>query len=397
MQGTKRVLGLDVGDGAIKAVVVEHRDTGPQVVAVDEEPSRGLRAHVIVDMELVTRAMARLVGRVLENLGADVDEVVCGVSGRHAQMESTVGVTRVRSGLVDTSDLQRVHTSAREGFLAGERAELHLLVHHYRIGSGAEVKSALGMDGRRLEAWGHLVSAERSTLRNFERCARQAGFGINRFALGSLAAAESCLSPEERDGSVCLVDIGATSTEVVSFVDGTPVHTAMVAIGGDHLTQAIVDALRTPFAAAERLKRQYGAAHLDLATDLRLEVPGFGDGPARAIERRVLCELLVESVEELFGLVSREIDRGGAPARPQFGFVLTGGGSLLPGLELTAEEILGTNVHRLASHALAGTHAVATDPRFSVALGLATMTSDGLTARSGAIGSRLREWIENSF
>jgi cell division protein FtsA len=397
MQGPRRVLGLDVGDGALKAVVVEHGEDGASVVAVDEEPSRGLRAHVVVDMELVTRAMARLVARVLESLGADVDEVVCGVSGRHAQMESTVGVAGVRSGMVDAGDLHRVHTSAREGLVPSGRAELHLLVHHYRLGPGAEVKSALGLHGRRLEAWGQLVSADRATLRNLERCARQAGFSINRFAQGSLAAAEACLSPEEREGSVCLLDIGASSTEVVSFVEGTPMHTAMVALGGDHLTQGIVDTLRTPLAAAERLKRQHGAAHMDLATDARLEVPCFGDGPARAVERRVLCELLTASVEELLGLVARELDRAGAPTRPPFGFVLTGGGSLLPGLELTAEELLGASVHRLPASIPGVVHPVARDPRYSVALGLALMQPGGLAKGAGNLGGRLRDWFEQSF
>lgn len=393
----RRVAGLDIGGTSTKAVVVEHDALGVRLVASAQAPSRGVKGHAIVNLQEVAGAVARALGQATQAAGGGVDEVVCAVGGRHAQVVGTVGVTPVRSGVVGPRDLARVHASARDGLVGSQQAELHLLVHHYRVGSGSEVKSPLGMHGQRLEAWGRLVWAERTVLQNLSRCASLAGFEPGRFALGPLAAAQAVLLPEERDGSVCLIDVGGAATGFVAFVDGSPVHTGVVALGGDHLTYDLSDALRTPAGAAERLKREHGTAHETLASRDPVEVAGFGDGPARTVEQQVLCELLTPRVEELFGLVRRDLERAGAPVRPGFGFVLTGGGALLAGLELTAEEVLGSPVRRGAVHGVEGPAALLSDPRFAVALGLAVADDVTRLRHPPPMSERLRGWFAESF
>lgn len=395
MQAAGFKAGVDIGTRTTKVVVLERSDGVDRIVGVVEEPSLGIRAHAIVGLEEVAGVVDRVLARAEQCAGAPIDDVVCAVSGRHVELHATVGVTRVRSGIVSPADLDHVQRSARDGVLGPERSELHLLVHHYCVGASDEVTDPVGMHGRRLEAWGRIVSAEQTLLRNYERCFLRAGRGTPAFALGPLAAADALLSEEERDGSVCLVDIGASGTEVVAFAGGAPVHRAVVALGGDHLTQDLVDMLRTPFSAAERLKREHGSLAGTYRREERIDVPGFGDALPRSIERRVVGEAMLPRVEELFELVRRDLERAGAPLDPQFGFVLCGGGALLDGIDEFAAEILGANV-RLASACLDPEGApLADDPRFAVALGLARGRHG--TRRPRSLSGRFRDWIADSF
>ncbi|MFM2153342.1 MAG: hypothetical protein RL199_1777 [Pseudomonadota bacterium] len=392
-----RVAGVDIGSVSTKVIVVERLPEGARVVTAVEEPSRGVKGHAVVSLQEVAAVLSTVLSRASEEANGPIDEVVCGVSRRHADIATTVGVAEVRSGVVGDRDLEKVHQSARAGLVASDRAELHLLVDRYRVGSTGDVQSPLGIHGRRLEAWGRIVTADHGVLRNFARSAEAAGFQVSRFALGSLLAAEALLAREERGGSVCLVDMGGESTEYIYFVGGVPVHSGLVPIGGDRLTSDLVEALRTPTAAAERIKREHGSAHESAARKVPVEVPGFGDSPVRSLEERVLCDVLEPRAREIFDLIRHDLDRAGLPSRPNFGYVLAGGGALLRGIDLTAEDVLAAPVRRASAISVESSSQTVSDPRFAVALGLAS--ADGgarLSPRGAGLAGKLRALLSTA-
>jgi cell division protein FtsA len=222
--------------------------------------------------------------------------------------------------------------------------------------------------------------------------------------LEPLASGESVLTEEEKDLGVCLVDIGGGTTDVAIFGHGALIHTAVIPLGGNHLTNDIVVGLRTPINDAERIKRQHGCAMSSMVSaDEMIDVPSVGDRGPRKLARRILCDIIEPRVEEIFGLVSREIQACGWEEQLTSGLVLTGGSSLIGGLEEMAEEVLGVLVRRGEPQHVGGMVDSVKGPQYATAVGLVRY---GLTAheqrfylgrpQGGTLG-RLKQWFAAAF
>ena len=79
-----------------------------------------------------------------------------------------------------------------------------------------------------------------------------------KWFLSRLPRRSRTLSADERELGVCLLDIGAHSSDMVVFFEGAVAHTASVPVGGNHFTNDLAVGLQMPVAQAEELKRQYG-------------------------------------------------------------------------------------------------------------------------------------------
>ena len=122
------------------------------------------------------------------------------------------------------------------------------------------IREPLGMTGVRLEAKVHIVTGAVASAQNIVKCANRAGLNVADIVLQPLASSEAVLTDDEKELGVCLVDIGGGTTDIAIFQNGSIVHTAVIALGGNHLTNDIAVGLRTPMRAAERIKQKYGCA-----------------------------------------------------------------------------------------------------------------------------------------
>ncbi len=120
------------------------------------------------------------------------------------------------------------------------------------------MKNPLGMFGYRLEVEAHIVTAAAAALQNLSLCTDNVGITTEEFVLNALASAEAVLEPSERDMGVLLADMGGGTTDLALYTEGMAWHTAVLPIGGNHITNDIAIGLRVPFEVAERVKLQYG-------------------------------------------------------------------------------------------------------------------------------------------
>jgi len=171
--------------------------------------------------------------------------------------------------------------------------------------------------------------------------AHSAHLPVEETVFEPLAAAYACLLPEDRARGVALVDIGMQSTGLVVY-DGECLQLAStIPVAGDHFTRDISTVFKVSYEDAECLKQQYGCALLGLTSDSSLiEVPSHDGRPAREKRRGELIEVLEARAEELFLHVLAELKRAGMERQLFEGVVLTGGGSMLPGMCDMAERVL---------------------------------------------------------
>jgi len=239
---------------------------------------------------------------------------------------------------ITRDDVRNAVDRARAVERPADREILHLLHRQFILDEQPGIFDPVGMVGARLEVDLHIATCSGSALQSAVTCANRAGLKVSEAVLESLAAAECTLSADERELGVCLLDIGAHSSDLAVFFEGAVAHTASVPIGGAHFTNDLAVGLQMPVAMAEDLKRVYGHAVVT-AVPQHIEIEVANPQP-QMIRQRMLAEILEPRARELMQYVRESLRQGGVIEALGAGCVLTGGGALLPGmLDVTESQL----------------------------------------------------------
>ncbi|HEV7731803.1 MAG TPA: cell division protein FtsA [Candidatus Binatia bacterium] len=365
------VVGLDVGTYKIGVVVAEVGDGGVEITGIGTHASTGLKKGTVVNIDATVEAIRKAVEEAELMAGCEIRSVVAGSAGSHTKGFNSHGVVAVKNREVAPGDVERVMEAARAVALPMDREVLHVLPQEFVVDDQDGVKDPVGMAGVRLEARVHIVTGAISSGQNLVKCCNRAGLHVQDVLGSPLAAAEAVLTPEERELGVALIEIGAGTTSLVVFHQNAIHHTAVLPVGGGHVTNDLAAALRTPFADAERLKQRNGAAlALTASSDCTVEVAGIGGRPPHKLSPRALAEVIEPRAEEILALVRSELERAGCEGVLTSGVVLTGGGSVLSGITDLAERVFRTPVRVGTPLHLHGLVDGVASPMYSTAVGL---------------------------
>ena len=365
------VVGLDIGTSKVCAIVGEMTEKGVEITGVGSHPSQGLRKGVVINIESTVSSVKKAIEEAELMAGCEIHTVFTGIAGGHIKGFNSHGIVAVKNKEVTSRDLERVIDAAKAVAIPMDREVLHVLPQDFVIDDQDGIKEPLGMSGVRLEAKVHIVTGAVTSAQNVIKCCNRTGLNVADIALEPLVSAEAVLRDEERELGVALVDMGGGTTDIAIFHDGTVKHTAVLGIGGNHVTGDIAAGLRTPFGEAERIKQRYGMAKASMvAGDERVEVPSVADKPAGSVSRKILCEIIEPRLDEIFQLVRAEIERSGYEEALASGVVMTGGAVLLPGALEMAEQIFGMPVRLGVPIHVGGLVDVISSPIFATGVGL---------------------------
>jgi cell division protein FtsA len=214
-------------------------------------------------------------------------------------------------------------------------------------------------------------------VQNVIRCATRCDLQVADIVLESLAASRACLEDDEKERGVALVDIGGGTCDIMIYADGAIVHTSVIELGGERVTNDIATLLRTPLEAAEKLKRKYGCAWRELVeVGEMMEVPSTGGRSSRAMPRHKLVEVIEPRIEEIFEYVKKDLSRSGYYDALAAGVVLTGGATVMDGVPEIAEQVLGMPTRRAAPTRIGGLVDVVRSPSYSTGVGLVMFGAD---------------------
>ena len=272
-----------------------------------------------------------------------IEQCVVGVGGPHVRgVNSRGGITlgsRLRE--ITREDVRAAVDRARSVSLPADREVLHLLPQQFILDEQPGIHDPVGMVGNRLEVNLHISTCSASAYQNAITCANRAGLEVTETVFEAIAAAEATISADERELGVCVMDIGAGSTELAVFFEGAVAHTAVIPVGGDHFTNDLAVGLHVSVQEAEMLKCRYGNAVVTAVPQMNeIEVQGIPGYPPRIVRQRLLGEILEPRARELFHLLRENLRQGGVLEAMGAGCVVTGGGSRLPGLLDVAESLL---------------------------------------------------------
>jgi len=311
--------------------------------------SRGLRKGVVVNIDSTVEAIKQAVAEAEQMAGVEVAAVYAGVAGGHIRGVNTRGVVAVsgKDREVSGADVARAVEAARAINLPQDREIIHVLPQTFLVDDQDGVREPIGMSGVRLEVETHIVTGAVTSVQNVVRSVNRAGLAVQDIVLEPLASAEAVLLADEKELGVVLVDIGGGTTDVALYREGAVWHTAILPLGGDHISNDIAVGLRTPAAAAEDLKRRHGCALTALVSaEETIDVPSVGGRKARQLSRQILSEIIQPRVEEIFTLVARDLAKAGFRDAATAGVVVTGGTSILEGVPEVAERVFDLPVRR---------------------------------------------------
>lgn len=357
----RRIVGLDIGACFIRTVIAEiDSDENIEIIGVSKVPSQGVRNGVIVNIDLARDAVRESIEAAEQAAGIDVEDVYISIGGPQVDSLSSRGLVccdpRGSSRRVEiTSEAKRrALESAQSISIPFSETLIHIVPQEYIV-DGIEIPDhtkLIGTGGVRLEVKALLVKVSSTAFGNIKECIMRAGYLLRAVTLKTLAAAYSTIHSDEMDLGSVLIDLGGGATDVIVFHKGAPIYTTSIPAGGNRITNDVATVLGIPFAAAEKLKIEQGACWLDEDQEKEeVIVPGVGGLPPAQIERKFLCEIIYARMEEIMRSCAREVARHSGLERLDGTIVLTGGGALMPGVDVLTQEVWKTSSVRIGCSA----------------------------------------------
>ena len=389
----KIIAGLDIGTTKVACVIATEGTEKLEVIGVGRALTTGMKHGVVVNIEATTEAIKKAKEEAELMSGVRVEKVWLSVGGSHIESFDSNGMVAVRGNEVSREDIERVIEAAKAVAIPNDRQVLHVLPNTYKIDSQSGITDPIGMAGVRLETQVHIITGAKSAIQNAIKCTENAGLKVQGLVLEQLASSKAILSEDEKDLGVAVVDIGGGTCDIISYVEGSVIHTGVVPVGGNNFTHDVAMGLRTTQVDAESLKKKFGCAVAKIATEEEtIDVEGVGGRQKRTIARKNLCEILEARSEETLQLIRKELEGSEVLIKLGSGIVLCGGASQLAGLVEMGDFIFDIPVRKGIPARVGGLTDVIKCSSYATAVGLLLYGSEQIKS---ADKKKRKEYEEN--
>ncbi len=405
-------VGLDIGTTKICAIYGKWEKERVNIVSVGSCPSLGLRKGIVVDMDMTADSVKRALRRAEEGTGAEIRSVVVGIAGGHIKGFTGYGAIGIKGGVVGQDDVNRLVDSAGAVCVPVDREILHVIPSGFRVDGSNGINDPVGLHAERLEADVHIVTGSVTSVRNLIKCCEMAEVRVKDIVLEPLASADAVLGEDEKERGVALVDIGGGTTDIAVYKGGMLKHTAVLALGGNHITNDIALGLGISTDEAERIKKLFGYSMTGMTDESGSIDIRRREGKTEKLPLRRLTEIIEPRCEELMMLIKKELDiaaREGAGERKTCsafsGVVITGGTALLKGIDSMAKLTLRFPV-RIGTPAGVVNKGFVNGPEYATGVGLLRYGLETLEREvewpdgpltTGGIFERMKYWVKGLF
>lgn len=416
MAKARVIASLDIGSSKIRTVVgtmgVEagfKPASTPNIIGVGVALSTGMRKGAIIDVEETINSISSSLEDAERMAGEPVNHVFLGIGGNHIESINSKGVIAVShaGNEISEDDVDRVLEAAQAVSIPGNRRILRIIPKSFTVDEQKGIKYPVGMTGIRLEVDAHIITGLVPAVKNIEKCVLQAGVDIDDIIPSCLASAEAVLSKRQKELGVVVVDVGCGGTSICVFEEGTTLHTAVIPVGGENVTNDIAIGLRTSIDTAEKIKIEYGTCMPgDVSEREVIDLSLISKIDTQKVAKKMMAEIIEARYHEIFILVKDELAKIHRDGMLPAGVVLTGASVKIPGVIDLARETLNLPVQIGFPQNFDGVVDKIDDPAYATAIGLILWGSrlenrsygfslKGLNLRK-AVGG-MRDWLKSIF
>ena len=308
------LVALDVGTNKVVALVGEvTREGAISIIGKGIVPANGLKKGVVNNIEQTVASIRQAVEGAERLSGLRLEAAFVGVGGSQIESLNSRGAVAVSGPHREVSreDVDRATEVARAVTIPSNREVLHVLPRDFSVDGQEGVKDPIGMSAVRLEVETHIVHGSATALQNLTKCVRQAGVRVDELVIASLASGEAVLSETERELGVAVADIGAGTTDLALYMEGSPFHTSVLALGGINVTNDVAIGLKTNLVAAEQLKLRFGTADpSSVLPDEEISLDLMGEEGDRTALRLDVAEIIEARTREIFEKLGEQMAKG---------------------------------------------------------------------------------------
>lgn len=388
MNEGKIVVSIDIGTSKIVTLIAKV-DEQVNVLGVSEVAANGIKKGQIVDIDEAVISINNSLEAAERMAGYSASHIVASIGGNHIESQNSRGVVAVArpEGEITESDLARVFDAAKAVSLPSSREIIHVLPRSYIVDGQEGIKDPIGMTGVRLEVDTHIISANAVSIKNMEKAFSDVGVDLDGVVFSGYASSLATLSDTERELGVVLVDMGAGTTDISIYVDGSVAYSSVLPIGARHITNDLAIGLRISLESAEKIKLYLSnpvkkTVRTDQQTEEERTEERIGDEvdlsdlnlpeELKKVSKKTLVDGIIRPrLNEIFTMVGIEIKKSGFVGQTPSGLVITGGGARTIGVTDAAKRMLAMPVRIAIPTNIKGIIDEIQEPSFATVIGLA--------------------------
>jgi cell division protein FtsA len=367
------LVALDVGTSKVVVLVGEVTNDGAlDIIGKGSMPTTGVKKGLVNNIDQTVSSIHGAIEGAERLSGLRLEAAFVGVGGDHLESLNSRGTVAVSGAHreITREDIERATEVARAVTIPSNREVLHVLPRDFTVDGQEGVKDPEGMSAIRLEVTTHIVHGGATALQNLTKCVRQAGVRPDELVVSAIASGEAVLTETERELGVAVADIGAGTTDLALYAEGSPFYTSVIPLGGVNVTNDIAIGLRTNLTAAEQLKIRFGSRDGEPGTGAQPPVEIIDDGVARPARKSDVIEIIDARMRELFEKIGEDISENATLHRLPAGLVLTGGAAQLSNAAELARDVLDIPVRVAVPEGVGGLTDHLLTPEYATAIGL---------------------------
>jgi cell division protein FtsA len=341
------ITAIDIGTTKICVLIARKiSDDQVEVLGVGRAPSHGLSKGVVVDIAKTVSSIQQAVVEAQLMAECEIESAYIGVSGAHIHSFNSNGAVPIKRTFVTQEDIDSAIASAQAVPIEKGQKVLHVLPQYFMVDGQDKIENPLGLHGVRLEVVVHVITGSIASIQNLVKCCEMVGIKVQDIVLEQLASADGVLSSDERKLGVGVLDIGGGTSDFAVYQNGTIRFTKVIPIAGNMFTNDLAVGLRANINDAERIKHQSGYVGFDheLLQGVQVEVMMAQGNQTSTVSQEFVSFILQARAQELFMMILHEIESAHLRNFMVTGLVITGGGSLLQGIDELAQHILSMPV-----------------------------------------------------
>lgn len=403
----RHIVAIDVGTTKICVLIAQYVGSElVDIIGIGKAPSEGLAKGVVVDIAKTVQSIKTAVREAELMSGISIDSAYVGIAGSHINACNSHGVVPIKRGEITDADIANVIDSAKAIALPEGQQILHVLPQFFIIDGTDKIQTPRGMHGIRLEAQVHVITGSVASVQNLIKCVELAGVKVADVVLEQLASAEAVLSDDERQLGVGMLDIGGGTSDFALYNNGAIKHTYVLPVAGNRITADVAVCLKTTLADAERIKKEYGQAALyQIPEDRGITIQRVEGTNTQEVQLSHVVRIIEPRVRELLTLVHENLLEHNVASFMPTGLVITGGGSMLRGIDQLATEIFNVPVRCASPRTSRELSTLIDHPMYATGYGLLRFalkkmdTNNGQMSSgvTGRIMSRMKSWVADFF
>ncbi len=342
-------VGLDIGTTKVCVVVAEKDEIGKlNVLGKGRSNSDGLQRATVVNINKTVEAIKAAVADAERESSIRILGVNVGISGAHVHcIHSNSEISINQTGIVNDSDVKRFLEKAKTNirYLDIDHEIIHVIPQEFIVDDQEGLLDPIGMAGTTMRGSAYIVVGLRTKIRNIKQCVEKAGLEISAVTFEPVASGMAVMKEREKKSGVVVIDIGGGTTEVAIYIDGAIRYSEVIKVAANDVTHDLAHGVKALYEVAEELKIKHGCAYTPISgVDEDILIEGIEGRPQKSFPKSSLTMIIEARMMEILELVRDSVKRSGYYEYINAGAIITGGGSLLPGTEELAHDVLGLDV-----------------------------------------------------